>query len=58
MVAQGLDYATGGTSTLVLTSPEFGAVLNGADQLFAGLADSVTYHLTTKLRSSLCGGVS
>jgi hypothetical protein len=54
-IAAMLDWYSGGTSTAVLCSPEFGAALNATDQFFAGMADSLTMGLSTRARAWMYG---
>jgi RHS repeat-associated protein len=52
---QGLNLVTGGWSRAILTNQTFGAVLDRADQLFAGWASELTMGGTDWLRGQMWG---
>ena len=54
-IAGALDFLSGGTSTNILASPQFGTALNAVDGFFAGMADALTAGLSTRVRAAMWG---
>ena len=54
-IERGLNDLTGGASRRILLSPEFTRALNAIDGFFAGVADSLTAGLSTRLRTAMWG---